>query len=352
MKFIDEATITVKAGDGGNGCVSFRREKYIPFGGPDGGDGGDGGSVWLLGNDGLNTLADFRFQRRFEAERGENGHGRNRTGRSGPDLEIAVPVGTQVFDADTGEMIGDVTRAGQRLLVAQGGFHGLGNARYKSSTNRAPRQSKPGTPGDLRTLKLELKVLADVGLLGLPNAGKSTLLKQVSAAEPKIADYPFTTLHPQLGVVRVGLNQSFVMADIPGLIEGAAEGAGLGIRFLKHLARTRLLLHLIDVAPPDPDVDPLDAVDTVVAELQSYSAELARLPRWLVLNKTDLLDDEALAALRERVAARIGPDQPMFAISAATGAGVTALVQAVMRDIEQRAEVSSEDAGAEVAGDA
>jgi GTPase len=224
--------------------------------------------------------------------------------------------------------------------------------RYKSSTNRAPRQSKPGTPGELRTLKLELKLLADVGLLGLPNAGKSTLLKQVSAAEPKIADYPFTTLHPQLGVVRVGLNQSFVMADIPGLIEGAAEGAGLGIRFLKHLARTRLLLHLIDVAPPDPDVDPLDAVDTVVAELQSYSAELARLPRWLVLNKTDLLDDEALAALRERVAARIGPDQPMFAISAATGAGVTALVQAVMRDIEQRAEVSSEDAGAEVAGDA
>jgi GTPase len=352
MKFIDEATITVKAGDGGNGCVSFRREKYIPFGGPDGGDGGDGGSVWLLGNDGLNTLADFRFQRRFEAERGENGHGRNRTGRSGPDLEIPVPVGTQVFDADTGEMIGDVTRAGQRLLVAQGGFHGLGNTRYKSSTNRAPRQSKPGTPGDLRTLKLELKVLADVGLLGLPNAGKSTLLKQVSAAEPKIADYPFTTLHPQLGVVRVGPNQSFVMADIPGLIEGAAEGAGLGIRFLKHLARTRLLLHLIDVAPPDPDVDPLDAVDTVVAELQSYSAELARLPRWLVLNKTDLVDNEALAALRERVATRVGPDQPVFAISAATGAGVTGLVQAVMRDIEQRAEVASGNAGAEGADDA
>jgi GTPase len=352
MKFIDEATITVKAGDGGNGCVSFRREKYIPFGGPDGGDGGDGGSVWLLGNDGLNTLADFRFQRRFEAERGENGHGRNRTGRSGADLEIPVPAGTQVFDADTGEMIGDVTRAGQRLLVAQGGFHGLGNTRYRSSTNRAPRQSKPGTPGDLRTLKLELKVLADVGLLGLPNAGKSTLLKQVSAAEPKIADYPFTTLHPQLGVVRVGQNQSFVMADIPGLIEGAAEGAGLGIRFLKHLSRTRLLLHLIDVAPPDPDVDPLDAVDTVVAELESYSAELARLPRWLVLNKTDLLDDEALAALRERVGARIGPDQPVFAISAATGVGVTGLVQAVMRDIEQRAEAASDDAGAEGADDA
>ena len=352
MKFIDEATITVKAGDGGNGCVSFRREKYIPFGGPDGGDGGDGGSVWLLGNDGLNTLADFRFQRRFEAQRGENGHGRNRTGRSGADLEVPVPVGTQVFDADTGEMIGDVTRAGQRLLVAQGGFHGLGNARYKSSTNRAPRQSKPGTPGDQRILKLELKVLADVGLLGLPNAGKSTLLKQVSAAEPKIADYPFTTLHPQLGVVRVGQNQSFVMADIPGLIEGAAEGAGLGIRFLKHLARTRLLLHLIDVAPPDPDIDPLDAIETVVAELESYSAELAQLPRWLVLNKTDLLDEEGLAELHERVAMRIVPGQPVFAISAVTGAGVAALMQSVMRDIEQRdaagtddGDVSEDDAG-------
>ncbi|MCA1790473.1 MAG: Obg family GTPase CgtA, partial [Thioalkalivibrio sp.] len=327
---------------------------YIPFGGPDGGDGGDGGSVWLLGNDGLNTLADFRFQRRFEAARGENGHGRNRTGRSGADLEVPVPVGTQVFDADTGEMIGDVTRAGQRLLVAQGGFHGLGNARYKSSTNRAPRQSKPGTPGDQRTLKLELKVLADVGLLGLPNAGKSTLLKQVSAAEPKIADYPFTTLHPQLGVVRVGQNQSFVMADIPGLIEGAAEGAGLGIRFLKHLARTRLLLHLIDVAPPDPDVDPLDAVDTVVAELESYSTELARLPRWLVLNKTDLLDEEGLAELHERVATRIAPGQSVFAISAVTGAGVAALMQSVMRDIEQRdaAALDNADSGGDDAGDA
>ena len=341
MKFIDEATITVKAGDGGNGCVSFRREKFIPFGGPDGGDGGDGGSVWLLGDEGLNTLADFRFQRRFEAERGENGHGRNRTGKSGADLEVPVPVGTQVFDADTGELIGDLIRAGQRLLVAQGGFHGLGNTRYKSATNRAPRQSKPGTPGDLRTLKLELKVLADVGLLGLPNAGKSTLLRQVSAAEPKVADYPFTTLHPQLGVVRVGPTQSFVMADIPGLIEGASEGAGLGIRFLKHLARTRLLLHLVDVAPPDPDLDPLEAVDTVVAELEQYSEELARLPRWLVLNKADLLDDAALAALRERAARKLPEGQPLFAISAATGNGVDSLMQAVMRDIEQR-ETSAE----------
>ena len=337
MKFIDEAKITVKAGDGGNGCVSFRREKYIPFGGPDGGDGGDGGSVWLIGDEGLNTLADFRFQRRFEAERGENGHGRNRTGKSGSDLEVPVPLGTQVFDADTDELIGDVTRVGQRLLVAQGGFHGLGNTRYKSSTNRAPRQSKPGTPGDLRTLKLELKVLADVGLLGLPNAGKSTLLRQVSAAEPKVADYPFTTLHPQLGVVRVGPTQSFVMADIPGLIEGASEGAGLGIRFLKHLARTRLLLHLVDVAPPDPDLDPLEAIDTVVAELEQFSAELARLPRWLVLNKADLLDAAALEALRARAADKLSEEQPLFMISAATGSGVDALMQAVMRDIEQRA---------------
>jgi GTP-binding protein len=345
MKFIDEAKITVKAGDGGNGCVSFRREKYIPFGGPDGGDGGDGGSVWLVGDAGLNTLADFRFQRRYEAERGENGHGRNRTGRSGADLDVPVPVGTQVFDAETDEMIGDVTEDGQRLLVAQGGFHGLGNTRYKSSTNRTPRQSKPGTPGDLRNLKLELKVLADVGLLGLPNAGKSTLLKQVSAAEPKIADYPFTTLHPQLGVVRVGPMQSFVMADIPGLIEGAAEGAGLGIRFLKHLARTRLLLHLIDVAPPDPDVDPLDAIDTVVAELEQYSAELAALPRWLVLNKVDLLDAAALADLRERAAAKLEPGQPIFAISAATGEGVEALAQAVMRDMEFRAELDAAGSG-------
>lgn len=336
MKFIDEATITVKAGDGGNGCVSFRREKFIPFGGPDGGDGGDGGSVWLVGDEGLNTLADFRFQRRFEAQRGENGQGRNRTGRSGSDLDVPVPVGTQVFEADTGELIGDVIRGGQRLLVAQGGFHGLGNTRYKSSTNRAPRESKPGTPGDLRRLELELKVLADVGLLGLTNAGKSTLLRQVSAAEPRVADYPFTTLHPQLGVVRVGPNQSFVMADIPGLIEGASEGAGLGIRFLKHLARTRLLLHLVDVAPPDPDSDPLAAIDTVVAELEHYSVELARLPRWLVLNKTDLLEEEELVALRERAARQSPEGQPIFTVSAVSGAGVDALAQAVMRHIEER----------------
>lgn len=334
MKFIDEARIVVKAGDGGNGCVSFRREKYIPFGGPDGGDGGDGGSVWLTGDSGLNTLADFRFQRRFDAERGENGKGQNRTGRSGADLEIPVPVGTQIWSTETGELIGDITLAGQRVLVAQGGFHGLGNTRYRSSTNRAPRQSKPGTPGELRELTLELKLLADVGLLGLPNAGKSTLLRTVSAAEPKVADYPFTTLHPQLGVVRVGPLQSFVMADIPGLIEGAAEGAGLGIRFLRHLSRTRLLLHLVDVAPPDPTVDPLDTMTQILREVEQYSAALSALPRWLVLNKCDLLSEDDLAQLLDRVRDRIGDAQPVFTISAATGQGTTGLLQAIMRDLE------------------
>ncbi|MBS3800345.1 MAG: GTPase ObgE [Thioalkalivibrio sp.] len=335
MKFIDEATITVKAGDGGNGCVSFRREKFIPFGGPDGGDGGDGGSVWLVGDEGLNTLADFRYQRRFEARRGANGMGRNRTGASGEDLEIPVPIGTQVRDAETEEILGDVTRGGQRLLVAQGGFHGIGNTRYKSSTNQAPRQSKPGTPGELRRLSLELMVLADVGLLGLPNAGKSTLLARASAARPKIADYPFTTLIPQLGVVRVGPSQSFVMADIPGLIEGAAGGAGLGTRFLKHLARTRLLLHVVDVRPPDPQADAVADLQTALTELERHGSDLGLRPRWIVLNKKELLDPEALTALVARVHAAFGAERPVFAISAATGAGVDALLQAVMREVEQ-----------------
>lgn len=345
MKFIDEARITVKAGDGGNGCVSFRREKYIPFGGPDGGDGGDGGSVWLVGDSGLNTLADFRFQRRFDAMRGENGRGQNRTGRSGDDLEIPVPVGTQVYASETGELIGDITVSGQRVLVAQGGFHGLGNTRYKSSTNRAPRQSKPGSPGELRELALELKLLADVGLLGLPNAGKSTLLRSVSAAEPKVADYPFTTLHPQLGVVRVGPLQSFVMADIPGLIEGAAEGAGLGTRFLRHLSRTRLLLHLVDVAPPDPALDPVAAIPQIVHELEQYSAELAGLPRWLVLNKCDLLDESERLAIREQVASTIEGSAPVFMISAATGWGTESLMQAVMRALEDMTPLADEVGG-------
>ena len=303
MKFVDEAIIKVKAGDGGNGIVSFRREKYIPKGGPDGGDGGDGGSVYLEADRGLNTLVDFRTSRYFEAERGENGRGRNQTGRSGEDLVIPVPVGTEVYDEETGELIGDLTEPGQRLKVAQGGFHGLGNTRFKSSVNRAPRQCTQGTPGEGRTLRLELKLLAVVGLLGLPNAGKSTFISAVSSARPKVADYPFTTLHPNLGVVRVDPTRSFVVADIPGVIEGAAEGAGLGIQFLKHLSRTRLLLHLVDIAPADGS-DPVEAVRTIEHELARFSPELADRPRWLVCNKIDLLPEaEREARCREVVQA-------------------------------------------------
>ncbi|MFN4263043.1 MAG: Obg family GTPase CgtA [Thioalkalivibrionaceae bacterium] len=344
MKFVDEARITVKAGDGGNGCVSFRREKYIPFGGPDGGDGGDGGSVFLVGDSGLNTLADFRFQRFFEAERGENGSSRNCTGRSGQDIEVPVPLGTRVEDAATGELIGEILSDGDRLLVARGGFHGLGNTRYKSSINRAPRQSKPGTEGDRRDLRLEMNVLADIGLLGLPNAGKSTLLKALSNAEPKIADYPFTTLVPQLGVVRVGPLQSFIMADIPGLIEGAAEGAGLGIRFLKHLSRTRLLIHLVDVAPYESDPDPVAAMQIAYTELERFSPELAARPRWVVLNKIDLLDDDDARAVLERVRAAVGNEMPVHQISAATRRGVEALAQSVMAWVEKTRERSVDHA--------
>lgn len=347
MKFVDEATIKVKAGDGGNGCVSFRREKFVPFGGPDGGDGGDGGSVYLVATHDLNTLADFRFQRHYEAQRGENGGGRNMTGASGADLEIPVPVGTLAYDAETDELIGDLVEHGQRLLVAQGGFHGLGNTRYKTSTNRAPRQSKPGTPGELRVLRLELKLLADVGLLGLPNAGKSTLITQVSGARPKIADYPFTTLYPGLGVVRVGPLQSFVMADIPGLIEGAAEGAGLGIQFLKHLSRTRLLLHLVDVAPADPAEDPVKAVHTIEAELEQFSEDLASRPRWLVLNKIDLIAPDQRDAFIKDLVARLGWEGPVYAISAATGEGCESLMQSIMKYLE---EAQSHDADTATTG--
>ncbi len=331
MKFIDEATIEVIAGDGGNGCVSFRREKYIPFGGPDGGDGGDGGSVWLVADSSINTLVDFRHSRKFPAQRGEHGKGRNCTGKSGDDLVVAVPSGTMVHEEDTGELIGDLVGAGQRLLVARGGFHGLGNARFKSSTNRAPRQSKPGTPGERRRLHLELKLLADVGLLGLPNAGKSTLIRAVSSARPKVADYPFTTLYPNLGVVSVSAHRSFVMADVPGLIEGAAEGTGLGIQFLKHLARTRLLLHLVDTGPAG---DPVGDVETILAELGKFSPELVARERWLVLNKTDLLPaDDSREHCREIVAA-LGWTGPVFEISALSGAGTRALASAIMVFLE------------------
>ncbi len=338
MKFVDEATIRVQAGNGGHGCLSFRREKYVEKGGPDGGDGGNGGSVYLVADAAMNTLADFRVARKFRAETGQGGAGRNRTGRSGSDLDVRVPCGTVVHDIDTGELICDLTKDGERQMVAAGGRGGLGNTRFKSSTNRAPRKTTNGTPGEGRHLKLELKVLADVGLLGMPNAGKSTLISAMSEARPRIADYPFTTLHPNLGVVRVGMLQSFVMADIPGLIEGAADGAGLGTRFLKHLQRTGLLLHVVDIAPLDTEQDPVHAVQALEHELERYSAELASKPRWLVINKIDLLDQETLALMRQDLLDRLTWQGPVFEVSAATGEGTEALAQAVMRELELRRE--------------
>ena len=342
MKFVDEATIRVIAGSGGHGCLSFRREKYVAKGGPDGGDGGHGGSVWLVADSSLNTLADFRVARKFKAENGQPGAGRNMTGKSGDDLEVLVPQGTVVHDVDTGELICDLTEEGQRQKVAEGGRGGLGNTRFKSSTNRAPRKTTTGTPGESRHLRLELKVLADVGLLGMPNAGKSTLITAMSSAKPRIADYPFTTLHPNLGVVRVGRLQSFVMADIPGLIEGASEGAGLGIQFLKHLQRTRLLLHLVDIAPLDPTVEPAAEVRAIAKELAGFSAELAEKPRWLVINKTDLLSEDDLAVAREMLLESLDWNGPVFEVSAATGAGTEALGHAVIQALE---ELEEEEAG-------
>jgi GTP-binding protein len=334
MKFVDEATIRVLAGNGGHGALSFRREKYIERGGPDGGDGGHGGSVYLVAEPSMNTLADFRVARKFKAGSGQPGAGRNKTGRSGDDLEVRIPCGTVVHDVDTGELICDLTEPGQRQKVAEGGRGGLGNTRFKSSVNRAPRKTTNGTPGEARHLKLELKVLADVGLLGMPNAGKSTLISAMSEAKPRIADYPFTTLHPNLGVVRVGALQSFVMADIPGLIEGASEGAGLGIQFLKHLQRTGLLLHLVDIAPIDPDANPANDVKAILRELHNFSAELAAKPRWLVINKIDLLANDELKAARDNLLSELAWDGPVFEVSAATGEGVEALGQAVMRELE------------------
>ena len=334
MKFVDEARIKVSAGRGGSGCLSFRREKYIPRGGPDGGDGGDGGSVYLVADESLNTMIDYRFNRIFRATVGQSGAGKDCTGRAGEDLELPVPVGTTVIDEETEQVIGDLTEAGQRLLVAQGGFHGLGNARFKSSTNRAPRKTTPGTEGETRFLLLEMKVLADVGLLGLPNAGKSSLIRAISAAQPKVADYPFTTLAPKLGVVRVDPQRSFVMADIPGLIEGAAEGAGLGIRFLKHLARTPLLLHIIDVLPPDGS-DPIELASRLEQELASYSEALHQRPRWLVLNKCDLLDEEAIQELTQSLAVdERFTGRPLFCMSALQRDGTDALARAVMDHVE------------------
>lgn len=332
MKFVDEATIKVAAGKGGDGCASMRREKYVPKGGPDGGDGGRGGDVFLVADQGLNTLADFRTQRRFRAESGQAGRGKERTGRAGAALEVTVPVGTVVKDLDTEETLGDLAHHGARLCVARGGEGGLGNVHFKSSVNRAPRQCTPGRPGEARTLQLELRLLADVGLLGLPNAGKSTLITALSAARPRIADYPFTTLHPHLGVVRVGSHRSFVLADVPGLIEGAAQGAGLGIRFLKHLARTRLLLHLVDVAPPEGD--PATHARTIVRELAAFSGTLAQRERWLVFNKVDLLDAGRVDEVVATVTAALAWAGPVYRVSAATGRGCEALAADLMARLE------------------
>lgn len=337
MKFVDEARITVEAGNGGAGSLSFRREKFIPRGGPDGGDGGDGGSVYLEADVNLNTLIDYRYRRRHKAENGQSGSGRDCRGKSGVDLVMKVPVGTTVIDEDTEEVLGDMTVVGERLLVAQGGFHGLGNARFKSSVNRAPRQTTPGSSGEARSLKFELKVLADVGLLGLPNAGKSTFISQVSEAKPKIANYPFTTLVPNLGVVSVSPMQSFVVADIPGLIEGASEGLGLGIRFLKHLTRTRLLLHLVDVAPFD-QTDPAVNALAIESELGLFSPTLSERPRWLVFNKTDLVNDEELAETKARIIDALDWQDPVFEISAVTGKGCAKLCGAIMQHMEERVE--------------
>ncbi len=335
MKFIDEAKLKVQAGNGGRGCVSFRREKFVPFGGPDGGDGGLGGSVYLKAVEGMNTLADFRIARTYKAQNGEPGSGNDCTGHGGDDLYVSVPVGTTVTELDTGETLGDLTREGETLLVGKGGKGGWGNTRFKSSTNRTPRKAGTGLPGEKRELMLELKLIADVGLLGLPNAGKSTLIRAVSAARPKVADYPFTTLHPNLGVVSLSPGRSFVMADIPGLIEGAAAGAGLGIRFLKHLQRTRVLLHLIDIAPPDPDADPVRDARTIVAELKKFSADLGTKERWLVLNKIDLVEPDEAKKREKEIVRRLRWKGPVLRISGATGEGTAELKQAVMRYLEE-----------------
>jgi GTP-binding protein len=336
MKFVDEARVRVQAGNGGRGSSSFRREKFVPLGGPDGGDGGGGGNVYLRAVSGINTLADFRIEKTYKAEHGESGSSNDCFGRGGEDLYVAVPIGTIVKDSETNEELGDLTHHDDTLLVARGGKGGWGNQKFKSSTNRSPRQYGPGLPGEKRTLHLEMKVIADVGLLGLPNAGKSTLIRAVSAARPKVADYPFTTLYPNLGVVDVGQHRSFVMADIPGLIEGAAEGAGLGIRFLKHLQRTRVLLHLVDIAPLDPDADPVRDARSIAAELKKFDKDLAAKPRWLVLNKRDLMPDDEAEKRARAIVRSLRFRGPHFLVSGATGRGTKELAEAVMKFLEEQ----------------
>jgi GTP-binding protein len=335
MRFVDEAKIELVAGHGGDGCLSFRREKYIQYGGPNGGDGGDGGSIYLEAEADLNTLVDFRYKRLFRAKKGEHGKGAECTGKQGDDLIIKVPVGTIAFDLETEELLGDLTKAGQKVLVAKGGEHGLGNTHFKSSINRAPRRITKGTEGETRALRLELQVLADVGLLGLPNAGKSTFIRAVSAARPKVADYPFTTLHPNLGVVSIEVDRNFVIADIPGLIEGAAEGAGLGIRFLKHLSRTNLLLHIVDILPID-DTDPVENIIKITRELEKYNPELAARKRWLVLNKVDLLPADEQEEYMKTIVNALNWQGRVFEISAISGQGCSELCYQIMQSIEDK----------------
>lgn len=342
MKFVDEAEVRVEAGDGGNGAVGFRREKYIPMGGPDGGDGGDGGSVYLVAVENVNTLADFRYQTVFRAERGQNGMGRNCTGKKGEDCFVPVPIGTRVYNAGTDEIIGDLMNAGETLLVAQGGFHGLGNTRFKSSINRAPQKASKGTPGEHRLLVLELTLIADVGLLGMPNAGKSSLIRAVSSATPKVADYPFTTLYPNLGVVRIDEFRSFVIADVPGVIEGAAEGAGLGMQFLKHLSRTGLLLHLLDVAPYESMDSPVQAAQKIIHEVEKWSDELADKPRWLVLNKIDRLPPDEVDSHCQAIIDELNWKGPIFKTAAINGSGTKELMFAIMTFLEEQRRIVHE----------
>lgn len=346
MKFVDETSIRVEAGKGGNGCLSFRREKYIQKGGPDGGDGGDGGSIYLVGDEALNTLVDYRFTPRYKAQNGEGGKGKNCTGKKGEDLFLKVPLGTSIYDEGTDELLGDIDVVDQPLMVVQGGWHGLGNTRFKSSTNRAPRQTKKGDPGEIRNLRMELKLIADVGLLGLPNAGKSTLIRSVSQAKPKVADYPFTTLVPNLGVVRVHQSESFVIADIPGLIAGASAGAGLGLQFLKHLSRTRLLLHLVDIAPFDGS-DPMESINSLFVELQEYSEEMAKRERWLVFTKTDLLLQEEVETRIKAIVEDLNWQDKWFQISAPGKVGTDKLCLEIMKHVNRQRTLEGEAAAAE-----